>query len=389
MTGGGARRRPPRAGLVADGRARPAPAAGQRAAGVGRRRDRAVRSARRGRGAAPRRPRPPRRAPRRAPLRAREVPAPRRPLRRRVRPRLPARRPPAGPAAGGPTPADPAAPATARRRARSARRPASATRSTGPTLDDLRVLAEEAVERHGGFDEGVRTERYHVYRVLRAIDLARLLHDAIRRARERGDAVDRADVSARVEALRRLVTEQVRARLAGRAHPGGRRLGALDVDIVHALGRAARRNARGRPPPRAPAGGPAAPPPPERAHGPGRHASNRPPLGRHRRRAARRRLPAAPSPQARAVLAVRRLGLGRRLRRIHAHADLGPRRRAGRNPHFAFVDAVDEITELVDRPRRPSSRGRSSSVAGSSAPTATRTTEPCSPSSGTATGGPA
>ncbi len=61
----------------------------------------------------------------------------------------------------------------------------------GATLDDLRILAEQAVDEHGGFDEGVRTERYHVYRVLRAIDLARLLHDAVRRARERGEAVDR------------------------------------------------------------------------------------------------------------------------------------------------------------------------------------------------------
>jgi uncharacterized protein len=106
----------------------------------------------------------------------------------------------------------------------------------GATLDDLRLLAEEAVERHGGFDEGVRTERYHVYRVLRAIDLARLLHEAIRRARERGEPVERAEVSTRVEALRRLVTEQVRARLAGRA--GGPAAApvpsALDIEIVQA-----------------------------------------------------------------------------------------------------------------------------------------------------------
>jgi uncharacterized protein with von Willebrand factor type A (vWA) domain len=80
--------------------------------------------------------------------------------------------------------------------------------------DDLRLLAEAAVEQHGGFDEAVRTERYHVYRVLRAIDLARLLQDAIRRARERGEPIDRAELTARIEALRRLITEQVRARLA-------------------------------------------------------------------------------------------------------------------------------------------------------------------------------
>jgi uncharacterized protein with von Willebrand factor type A (vWA) domain len=105
----------------------------------------------------------------------------------------------------------------------------------GATLDDLRVLAERAVDEYGGFDEGVRTERYHVYRVLRAVDLARLLHDAIRRARDRGEDVDRADVSARVEALRRLVTEQVRSRLAERGEPDRAfDAGALDVDIVRA-----------------------------------------------------------------------------------------------------------------------------------------------------------
>jgi uncharacterized protein with von Willebrand factor type A (vWA) domain len=106
----------------------------------------------------------------------------------------------------------------------------------GAALEDLRLVAEEAVERHGGFDEGVRTERYHVYRVLRAIDLARLLHEAIRRARDRGEPVERAEVSARVEALRRLVTEQVRARLARRADaPADAPMPSpLDVDIVHA-----------------------------------------------------------------------------------------------------------------------------------------------------------
>jgi uncharacterized protein len=106
----------------------------------------------------------------------------------------------------------------------------------GAVLDDLRILAEEAVDAHGGFEEGMRTERYHVYRVLRAIDLARLLHDAIRRARERGEVVERAEVSARVEALRRLVTEQVRARLAGGTGPvpASELASALDVDIVRA-----------------------------------------------------------------------------------------------------------------------------------------------------------
>jgi len=82
------------------------------------------------------------------------------------------------------------------------------------TEEELRILAEEAVGRHAGFEDGTRTERYHVYRVLRAVELAHLLHDALRRARERGEDLSRADVAARIEALRRLVTEEVRARLA-------------------------------------------------------------------------------------------------------------------------------------------------------------------------------
>jgi uncharacterized protein with von Willebrand factor type A (vWA) domain len=87
------------------------------------------------------------------------------------------------------------------------------------TEAELRVLAEEAVARHAGFEQGMRTERYHVYRVLRAVELAHLLHDALRRARERGDGLSRAEVAARVEALRRLITEEVRARLAVEAGP--------------------------------------------------------------------------------------------------------------------------------------------------------------------------
>jgi uncharacterized protein len=104
------------------------------------------------------------------------------------------------------------------------------------TEQELRVLAEEAVQRHAGFEQGARTERYHVYRVLRAVELAHLLHDALRRARERGDDLSRAEVGARVEALRRLITEEVRARLA--AHPDAPGVAApaspFDVELARA-----------------------------------------------------------------------------------------------------------------------------------------------------------
>jgi uncharacterized protein len=104
------------------------------------------------------------------------------------------------------------------------------------TEQELRVLAEEAVSRHAGFDQGTRTERYHVYRVLRAVELAHLLHDALRRARERGDDLSRAEVAARIEALRRLVTEQVRARLAVESPaPGAAPLTSpFDVELARA-----------------------------------------------------------------------------------------------------------------------------------------------------------
>jgi uncharacterized protein len=104
------------------------------------------------------------------------------------------------------------------------------------TEAELRLLAEEAVARHAGFEQGVRTERYHVYRVMRAVELAHLLHDALRRARERGEDLSRADVSARVEALRRLIAEEVQARMA--AEGGAEALAPLgnpfDVELARA-----------------------------------------------------------------------------------------------------------------------------------------------------------
>jgi uncharacterized protein with von Willebrand factor type A (vWA) domain len=102
--------------------------------------------------------------------------------------------------------------------------------------DDLRVLAEQAVRDHGGFDGEIRTERYHLYRVLRAIDLARLVHEAMRRAREEGDNPTRREVAERVEALRRLITEQVRARLLEiePSEAARRPAGAFDVELARA-----------------------------------------------------------------------------------------------------------------------------------------------------------
>lgn len=81
-----------------------------------------------------------------------------------------------------------------------------------PDLDPRRLVAE-LVDRHAGLDEQVRTERYHLYRVLRAVDLAAILAAAIARAQRDGETIDRADLDARVESLRMLIAEEIRARL--------------------------------------------------------------------------------------------------------------------------------------------------------------------------------
>ncbi len=101
---------------------------------------------------------------------------------------------------------------------------------------ELRLLAERAVEEHGGFEDGARTERYHVYRVLRALDLAKLLTDLISRTRDDGDEPDRHELEARIESLRRMITEQVRAELAHHeaGDDVGRRADPFDVELAKA-----------------------------------------------------------------------------------------------------------------------------------------------------------
>lgn len=111
----------------------------------------------------------------------------------------------------------------------------------------LGLLAGELIERFAGLGEGRGTEKYHLYRVLRAVDLAKLLAEAMREARERGEelsALDlklvRAELSERLEALRRQLAREIRARLdSGR--PGeeagpGEEPGPVDLGEVDFLG---------------------------------------------------------------------------------------------------------------------------------------------------------
>jgi uncharacterized protein len=102
---------------------------------------------------------------------------------------------------------------------------------------DRRLLVEQIVDRFAGLDEGERTERYHLYRVLRAIDLAAILSAAIARARRDGEPVDRAALDARVASLRAMIADEIRARLddaAQRSIEPGRTADPFDVELARA-----------------------------------------------------------------------------------------------------------------------------------------------------------
>ena len=112
---------------------------------------------------------------------------------------------------------------------------------------DRQLLAERIVDRFAGLDDGARTERYHLYRVLRAIDLAAILSAAIARARREGEPVDRAALDARVASLRAMIADEIRARLddlagdaaqrsiePGRTNEPGRTGDAFDVELARA-----------------------------------------------------------------------------------------------------------------------------------------------------------
>jgi uncharacterized protein with von Willebrand factor type A (vWA) domain len=106
----------------------------------------------------------------------------------------------------------------------------------------LGVLASLAVDRHAGIGTVEGSERYFLYRVLRALDVANLLAAAMRAERaERPDAtalelrLRRDEQAARIEELRRLIAREVRRRLTRlRTDEGGpvplpHRLADLDV----------------------------------------------------------------------------------------------------------------------------------------------------------------
>lgn len=80
---------------------------------------------------------------------------------------------------------------------------------------DLAAVAALLIEEHAGLDGELRAERHHVQRVFLAADIARLMS----RVRIADPTVDVATVRARVDALKRLVAEGVRARLGADGSP--------------------------------------------------------------------------------------------------------------------------------------------------------------------------
>jgi uncharacterized protein len=85
---------------------------------------------------------------------------------------------------------------------------------------DLRSLANEAIQRFSGIGERTASERYFLQRVLRALDLAQVLVDAVRVARLGGEELDalalrqrRDDINARLDVLKQMLAEEIRRQL--------------------------------------------------------------------------------------------------------------------------------------------------------------------------------
>jgi uncharacterized protein len=78
----------------------------------------------------------------------------------------------------------------------------------------LRALASLAVDQHGGMEsQRHASERYYMYRIMRQLDLYRLLQ-AVTGAEPAEDALDRENLKAGIDDFRRLIAEQIRHRLS-------------------------------------------------------------------------------------------------------------------------------------------------------------------------------
>ena len=111
-------------------------------------------------------------------------------------------------------------------------------------LEALRDLAGMAVARFGGLEtQAGATERYYLYRVLRALDLSRLMLRALQ-ASESDEAgaglreARRVELSERIEAFKRMLATEIRTNVAvlKGADEGARTPGGLAVEETDFLG---------------------------------------------------------------------------------------------------------------------------------------------------------
>ncbi len=100
----------------------------------------------------------------------------------------------------------------------------------------IAILAQQAVDALAGFDDdGEHSERYYLHKVMRAIDLSRMLSAAMQQLRREGELTElelvlaRNEFAAMLEQFRRRLAAEIAARLTA----GGRQQ--HDVDIGKAL----------------------------------------------------------------------------------------------------------------------------------------------------------
>ncbi|MEQ1873472.1 MAG: VWA domain-containing protein [Ilumatobacteraceae bacterium] len=90
----------------------------------------------------------------------------------------------------------------------------------------LAALAEQAVAMFSGIDNESGSERYFMHRVLRAMDLSRMLSAAMQQLRREGDIGDlelmlrRNEIAQRIEQFRRQLASEISKRLDARADDG-------------------------------------------------------------------------------------------------------------------------------------------------------------------------
>jgi uncharacterized protein len=111
--------------------------------------------------------------------------------------------------------------------------------------DQLKALAEQAVDAVGGIEPGERSATYFMHRVLRAIDLSRMLSAALQQARrdttltELEIALQRSELAALLEQFRRDLAAAIAGRLGEHHQPVDLAAGVADPterDILHLSG---------------------------------------------------------------------------------------------------------------------------------------------------------